>query len=107
MLFGIETGGRADPFAVGRLPDALPEGTYRLEGLPGDPALAALAWRLSGYRFGRYRERPAPKARLVAPEGVDAAEIDRIADAVAPAATSSTPRRTISARRRSRRRRAR
>lgn len=83
VLFGVEAGDRADPFAVGRLPDALPEGTYRLESLPGDPALAALAWRLSGYRFGRYREKPAPKARLVAPEGIDAAEIDRIAAAVA------------------------
>lgn len=83
VLFGVETGGRADPFAVGRLPDALPEGTYRLETFSGDAALATLAWRLSGYRFGRYRENPAPKARLVAPEGVDAAEIDRIADAVA------------------------
>ncbi len=83
VLFGVEAGGRADPFAVGRLPDALPEGTYRLEALPGDPALAALAWRLSGYRFGRYRDKPAPKARLVAPDGVDTAEIDRIADAVA------------------------
>ncbi|KMO44928.1 cytochrome C oxidase subunit II [Methylobacterium tarhaniae] len=83
VLFGVETGERADAFAVGRLPEALPQGTYRLEALPGDPALAALAWRLSGYRFGRYRERAAPKARLVAPEGIDAAEIDRIADAVA------------------------
>lgn len=83
VLFGVETGGRADPFAVGRLADALPEGTYRLENPPGDAALAALAWRLSGYRFGRYRDKPAPKARLVAPDGVDAAEIDRIADAVA------------------------
>ncbi|TGD99896.1 leucyl aminopeptidase family protein [Methylobacterium nonmethylotrophicum] len=84
VLFGIEPeGGRADPFAVGRLPEALPEGTYRLEGLPGDAALAALAWRLAGYRFGRYRERPVPRARLAVPAGVDAEEVDRIADAVA------------------------
>ncbi|WP_246102041.1 leucyl aminopeptidase family protein [Methylobacterium terricola] len=83
VLFGVEAGERGDPFAVGRLPDALPEGTYRFEALPGDPALAALAWQLSGYRFGRYRDRPAPKARLVAPDGVDAGEIDRIARAVA------------------------
>ncbi|AWN47716.1 leucyl aminopeptidase [Methylobacterium terrae] len=83
VLVGVETGERADPFALGRLAESLPEGTYRLEGLPGDPALAALAWLLSGYRFGRYRERPAPKARLVAPDGVDAAEIERIAGAVA------------------------
>ncbi len=88
VLFGIEdkgnkNKGKGDAFAVGRLPDALPEGTYRLADYPGDPALAALAWRLSGYRFGRYRERAAPTARLAVPAGVDAAEIDRIADAVA------------------------
>nr|WP_312892047.1 leucyl aminopeptidase family protein [Methylobacterium sp. DB0501] len=83
VLFGVEAGERADPFAVGRLPDALPEGAYRLENLPGDPALAALAWQLSGYRFGHYRDRPAPRARLVAPAGIDAGEIDRTARAVA------------------------
>ncbi|KMO23316.1 cytochrome C oxidase subunit II [Methylobacterium indicum] len=85
VLFGIEdkNKGKGDAFAVGRLPDALPEGTYRLADYPGDPALAALAWRLSGYRFGRYRDRAAPTARLAVPAGVDAAEIDRIADAVA------------------------
>ena len=83
VLFGVEGGDKGDAFTAGRLPDSLPEGTYRLDGYPGDPALAALAWRLSGYRFGRYRERAAPQARLAAPAGVDAAEIDRIADAVA------------------------
>ncbi|GJD47977.1 cytosol aminopeptidase [Methylobacterium crusticola] len=84
VLFGVESaGGRADPFALGRLPDLLPEGTYALAAPVADPALAALAWRLAGYRFARYRERPAPAARLAAPEGVDAGEIGRIADAVA------------------------
>jgi len=59
----------------------LPQGTWRLEtDLTGD-ALdeAALGWLLAGYRFGRYKEQPAPKAGLVAPDGVDAARIEAIA----------------------------
>ena len=59
----------------------LPEGTWRLESdLTGD-ALdeAALGWLLAGYRFGRYKDQPAPKADLMAPDGVDAARIEAIA----------------------------
>ena len=81
VLFGIDPAG--DRFAPAKLADLLPEGAYRFAAPPPDPALAALGWRLSAYRFGRYRDRPVPGARLVAPEGVDAAEIGRIADAVA------------------------
>ncbi|ACL61540.1 leucyl aminopeptidase family protein [Methylobacterium nodulans] len=80
VVFGIDPQG--DPFAVGKLADVLPEGLYRFAAPPPDPALAALAWRLSAYRFTRYRDRPAPSARLVVPDGVDPAEIGRIGDAV-------------------------
>ncbi len=62
----------------------LPAGTYRLEGLDGDAAReAALGWLLEGYRFARYKEQGPPGARLVAPEGVDAALIERLARAEA------------------------
>ncbi|MGY2050638.1 leucyl aminopeptidase family protein [Methylobacterium sp. JK268] len=81
VVAGIDPQG--DPFAAGRLADALPEGRYRFAAPPPDPALAALAWRLSAYRYGRYRDRPVPGAVLEIPEGVDPAEIGRVADAVA------------------------
>ncbi|ACA20653.1 Leucyl aminopeptidase [Methylobacterium sp. 4-46] len=81
VVLGIDPKG--DPFAPGKLADALPEGDYRFAAAPPDPLLAALAWRLAAYRFARYRDRPAPAAVLATPEGVDAAEVERIAAAVA------------------------
>ena len=59
----------------------LPEGTWRLEtDLTGDALEeAALGWLLAGYRFARYRDQSAPKAELVAPNGVDAARLEAIA----------------------------
>ncbi|WP_244475032.1 leucyl aminopeptidase family protein [Methylobacterium sp. Leaf99] len=85
VLFGLgEPGPGRDRLLVGKLPGALPAGTYRLEG-PVDGTEASLAWLLGGYRFGRYRAAgPAGvPPRLVAPEGVDAEAVMRIAAAVA------------------------
>ena len=59
----------------------LPEGTWKVgAGLP-EEALeeAALGWLLAGYRFGAYKDAKPPKARLVAPEGVDARRLEAIA----------------------------
>ncbi|MEH3148119.1 MAG: leucyl aminopeptidase family protein [Methylobacterium frigidaeris] len=81
VLYGLDPA--AGPFGPGKLADLLPAGSYRLAGALADPALAALSWCLTGYRFGRYRDRPAPEARLAAPEGVDVGEIGRVAAAVA------------------------
>ncbi|WP_232628494.1 leucyl aminopeptidase family protein [Methylobacterium sp. Leaf118] len=73
-----------DRFLPGKLPAALPGGAYRLEPAEGlDPAEAALAWLLGSYRFERYRKPGEPRPRLVAPEGIDAASVERIAAAVA------------------------
>ncbi len=83
VLFGIEAGDAADPFAIAKLATALPEGIYRLADAPAEPALAALGFALGSYRFDRYRERPAKDIRLVLPDGVDGADATRIADAVA------------------------
>ncbi|CAA2107779.1 putative cytosol aminopeptidase [Methylobacterium bullatum] len=82
VLFGLGDG--ADPFLVGKLPSLLPPGTYRLEPRPSlDRQAASLAWLLGSYRFTRYR-KPQPKGPLlVTPEGVDAADIRRISEAVA------------------------
>ncbi len=59
----------------------LPGGTYALAGGGDGIDLdeAALGWLLAGYRFGRYAEAPAPRAELVAPEGVDAPRLEAIA----------------------------
>ncbi|MCJ2083324.1 leucyl aminopeptidase family protein [Methylobacterium sp. J-090] len=89
VLFGLgEPGPARDRLLVGKLPGSLPAGTYRLEG-PVDGAEASLAWLLGSYRFTRYRAAvPAGAAGaalpgLVAPEGVDADAVARIAAAVA------------------------
>jgi len=59
----------------------LPKGAWRLEADLAGPALteAALGWLLAGYRFGRYKAAPPPKADLVAPAGIDARRVEAIA----------------------------
>ncbi|WP_101068493.1 leucyl aminopeptidase family protein [Roseovarius salinarum] len=58
----------------------LPEGTYRLEGLPPERAAEeALGWLLAAYAFDRYRARTRAQVRLVAPEGLDAGRIETMA----------------------------
>ena len=72
-----------DRFLAGKLPGTLPAGDYRFEPADGfDAGEAALAWLLGSYRFERYRKPGEPRPRLVAPEGVDAAALGRIAAAV-------------------------
>jgi leucyl aminopeptidase len=73
----------ADPFLVGKLPSVLPDGLYAFATAPGDPALATLAWLLGSYAFTRYRPKSPKAVRLVLPDGVDAEEATRIAEAVA------------------------
>ena len=76
-LFG--TGETFDPIALRGLAARLPEGLWRLDGLPdGDADLATLAFCLGRYAFDRYT-KPAQDdgARLVAPDGVD---VDRVQD---------------------------
>lgn len=83
VLFGLEDDDRKlrDPFRPGALPGLLPPGTYRFANAPHDTRLAALAFALGCYRFARYRKADRPDVRLVPPDGVDAVEIDRMADA--------------------------
>ena len=84
VLFGLGPAGpHRDPFGAGKLATALPAGDYSFASPPPDAASATLAWLLGAYRFDRYRDRPVPGARLVAPDGVDGAETARIAEAVA------------------------
>ncbi|MEI4472699.1 leucyl aminopeptidase family protein [Frigidibacter sp. MR17.24] len=84
-----EAGPRArGRFVLARAAADLPEGDWQLRvagtALPPEAlAEAALGWLLAGYRFTRYRAGKAPAARLVAPEGIDAARILAIAEAEA------------------------
>ncbi len=84
VVFGVdgETGKFRDPFRAGQLPGLLPPGVYRFANVaPQGARLAALAFALGSYRFGRYRKTDTPEVRLVPPDGVDVAEIARIAEA--------------------------
>lgn len=83
VIFGIEdeSAKSRDPFRSGALPGLLPAGTYRFANAPHDPRLAALAFALGSYRFGRYRKVDNPEVRLVPPDGVDAAELTRMTEA--------------------------
>ncbi|MDP4822686.1 MAG: leucyl aminopeptidase family protein [Aestuariivirgaceae bacterium] len=76
VLFGLGAEKRAaDPFAAGRLARSLPQGVYALGEGFGNPRLAALAWLLDAYSFTRYRKAAEAKAKLVCPQGVDAAAL--------------------------------
>ncbi|MBT8416335.1 MAG: leucyl aminopeptidase family protein [Silicimonas sp.] len=68
-------------FVTASLRGKLPDGLWRLETELSDERLAeaALAWLLAGYRFSRYAAAPGPKARLVAPHGVDAIRLEIVA----------------------------
>src|SRR5713226_8762665 len=84
-LFGLEDEASKfrDLFRPGLLPGLLPSGMYRFANAPHDARLAALAFALGSYRFGRYRKTDTPEVRVVPPDGVDVADIARMAEAAA------------------------
>ena len=84
VLFGLEdeTTKSRDLFRPGQLPGLLPPGVYRFANAPHDMRLAVLAFALGSYRFSRYRKAEAPDVRLQPPDGIDVADIGRMADAV-------------------------
>ena len=70
VLFGVDESDKnsgnnnaKDPFLAGRLPQHLPDGTYRFANEPPDARLAALAFAFGAYRFTRYRKAE-PRAIL-------------------------------------------
>jgi len=85
VLFGVDGSDAPtrDPLAAGKLATALPAGVYRFANPPPDPHLAALAFLLGQYRYLRFKPEPEPGPSLVAPRGVDAGRIERIAAAIA------------------------
>jgi len=85
VLFGLETADKPekDRFLAGRLPGLLPPGTYRYANAAHEPRLAVLAFALGGYKFTRYRKADAYAAKLELPDGLDGADLSRIAEGVA------------------------
>ena len=85
VVFGLEdeTSKSRDLFRPGALPGLLPSGVYRFANAPHDVRLATLAFALGTYRFGRYRKNETPAVRLVPPDGVNVADIARMAEAAA------------------------
>jgi leucyl aminopeptidase len=83
VLFGLEDGASKsrDLFRPGALPGLLPPGVYRFANAPHDARLATLAFALGSYRFGRYRKTDSADVRLVPPDGIEIAEIERMAEA--------------------------
>jgi leucyl aminopeptidase len=84
VLFGIEAADEPvkDPFRPAQLVNVLPAGSYRFANAPHDARLAALAFALGAYQFGRYRKAEARNVRLVVPDGVDGDDLTRIAEGV-------------------------
>jgi len=84
----VGLGGSDEPdagmWALAGLPDALPEGSYRLETAPegADPTRLALGWALATYSFTRYRTKKGAATALVWPEGADRSRVERLARAV-------------------------
>src|ERR1700743_511152 len=73
-----------DRYALAHFAEGLPPGTYRFGDVPESHggATGALAWALGSYRFERYKAPKDKGAALVLPDGVDGAEVTRIAQAV-------------------------
>jgi leucyl aminopeptidase len=83
VLFGLEADEKPkDLFLPGRLPAALPKGTYRFANAPHDTRLGALAFALATYRFERYHKADSKEVKLELPDGVDGTELSRIVEGV-------------------------
>ncbi|GGH33264.1 leucyl aminopeptidase [Cribrihabitans marinus] len=68
-------------FVLAAAAEKLPQGTYRLAGGVADDALEAecFGWLMTGHVFDRYKARKAGTARLIAPDGIDAARVEAMA----------------------------
>ncbi len=80
---GKSAGDARRRFTLGAAQSQLPGGDWYLASDldADDRSEAALGWLLAEYRFSRYLGGDGPAARLVAPSGLDAARLERIAAA--------------------------
>ena len=80
-VLGLGNGAAGEPcgpseLLIGQLAQSLPAGTYRIASALEDPTLAALAWGLGAYRFGRYKAGTSlAPPRLAWPKGADRARV--------------------------------
>jgi leucyl aminopeptidase len=83
-VFGVEAEDAAsrDPFLSANLARDLPAGAYRFEGPLADARLSTIGFLLGTYRFDRYRKPDIRTVQIVLPDGVDPAEVFRIAEGV-------------------------
>ncbi|MES0862105.1 leucyl aminopeptidase family protein [Ruegeria sp. SCPT10] len=83
--YGTESKRARKRFALAAVAESLPEGTYQIaSGLDAERAeMECLGWLLTGYTFDRYASKSPAKTGLIAPEGVDAARIEAMANAEA------------------------
>jgi len=79
--YGDDAARKRGRFHLAAAAAKLPEGDYRLISPLEGAALEqeALGWLLAGYGFARYATASGIKARLLAPEGVDAKRLEAIA----------------------------
>jgi leucyl aminopeptidase len=84
VIFGVEaeTAVCRDPFLAANLARDLPAGAYRFEGPLADARLSIIGFLLGTYRFDRYRKPDIRTVQIVLPDGVDPAEVFRIAEGV-------------------------
>jgi leucyl aminopeptidase len=70
-------------WAFAGLPEALPEGSYRIDPAPPgiEPSRVALGWALATYAFTRYHAKPARGTALVWLAGADRGRVERLARA--------------------------
>jgi len=83
--YGAESKRARKRFALAAAAEALPEGTYQLEtDLPPEQLeIECLGWLLAGYAFDHYAAQSPAKARLIAPDALDTARIEAMAQAEA------------------------
>ena len=84
VLFALEAADdpARDLFRPGALAGIVPNGAYRFGNAPHDARLAALAFALGSYRFGRYRKSDDKNVRLELPSGIEGEEIASIVEGV-------------------------
>ena len=86
LMVGLADGTDAGTgmWALAGLPEALPEGSYRVGTAPDgtDPTHLALGWALGTYTFTRYRAKKGTATALVWPEGADRGRVERLASAI-------------------------
>jgi leucyl aminopeptidase len=76
-LFGLGSENGHTVLASGKLAKLLPDGDWHFAVKQGNPSLAAIACRMGGYAFDRYRKAPSQKIRLALPDGADADLVER------------------------------